>query len=289
MSLVTLRSVMQGAMKGNYAVGSFNFFGLENVQGIIAAAAAKNAPVIVQASPGCVKHIGEKCICGMVEGISDDYGIPVVLHLDHAADYETVKRCIDNGFSSVMIDASGKSYQENVEITARVVEYAARVGVSVEAELGHVGGNEENVTVDERKALFTDPVMAQKFVEETGIDALAVAVGTVHGFYKLPPQLDFERIQTIHDLMPDMPLVLHGGTGVPEPDFIRSISCGIRKINVGTELWYIGYGNTMKKYAEEMPINGDPRKVMAHVREECRKIVENKIEVFGSAGKLIRY
>ena len=288
MSIVTLKPVLQAAMRDGHAVGSFNFFGLENVQGIIAAAAEKRSPVIVQASPGCVKHMGEKGICGMVQGISDDYDVPVVLHLDHATDFDTILRCIDNGFSSVMIDASSKSYQENVDITCRVVEYASRAGVSVEAELGHVGGNEENISADEREVLFTDPEMAKKFVKDTQIDALAVAVGTLHGFYKLPPRIDFERIYKINSLIPDIPLVLHGGTGVSDPDFRRAIECGIRKINVGTELWYNGYGNTMKKYAAEMPVNGDPRKVMKQVLEECKKIVEHKIDVFGSADKIIR-
>lgn len=286
MSLITLRSVLMQAEKGGYAVGSFNFFGLENVQGIIAAAAAKNSPVIAQASPGCVRHMGEKGIVGMVKGISDDYGVEAVLHLDHAKDYDTIRRCIDNGFTSVMIDASSQSLQENIDITAKVVEYASKAGCSVEAELGHIGGNEEEISVDERAALFTDPLMAKKFVEETGgIDALAIAVGTVHGFYKLPPKLDFERIEKIHNLIPGTPLVLHGGTGVPEDDFRRAISLGVRKINIGTELWICGYGNTMKKYAEEMPLDGDPRKVMAKVREECQKITEHKMDVFGSSGK----
>ncbi|MFA7109364.1 MAG: class II fructose-bisphosphate aldolase [Sphaerochaetaceae bacterium] len=286
MSLITLRSVMMKAQREGYAVGSFNFYGLENVQGIIAGAAAKNAPVIVQASAGCVKHMGEKGIVGMVKGISDDYGIPVVLHLDHATDYDTICRCIDNGFTSVMIDASTKSFNENIDITSKVVEYAAKSGVSVEAELGHIGGNEDGVTLGDREALFTIPETALEFVNKTGgIDALAIAVGTAHGFYKLPPKLDFERISIIHSLIPNMPLVLHGGTGVPDEDFKESIKRGISKINIGTELWINGYGNIMKKYSEEMPWGGDPRAVMAKVREACKKIVEHKIDVFGSTNK----
>ncbi|NCB65061.1 MAG: class II fructose-bisphosphate aldolase [Bacilli bacterium] len=284
MALVTLRSVLKDAERGNYAVGSFNFFGLENVQGIVWGAARKQSPVIAQVSPGCVKHIGEHCICGMVEGISNDYGIPVVLHLDHAMDYDAIRRCIDYGFTSVMIDASSESFEENVERTCRVVEYAMKYGVSVEAELGHVGGQEDGV--EERESLFTNPEMAKKFCEICEIDALAVAVGTVHGFYKLPPKIEHDRIAQIHTLVPHVPLVLHGGTGVPDDDFRKAIQHGIRKINIGTELWYNGYGNTMKKHAELMPINGDPRKVMAQVREACAKIVEQKIEVFGSEGKL---
>jgi ketose-bisphosphate aldolase len=286
MPLVTLKSVLYEAAKGNYAVGSFNFFGLENLQGIIEAAADKRSPVSVQISAGTVKHIGEKCTCKMTEGISGDYGTPVVLHLDHAADYDLVRRCIDNGFSSVMIDGSNKPFEENAELTARVVEYAMKYGVSVEAELGHVGGNEDGISIDERRAFFTDPQKALEFVRITGIDALAVAVGTVHGFYREVPKLDFDRIREIHELLPDIPLVLHGGTGIPDDDIRRSIPLGIRKLNIGTELWYCGYGNVMKKYAALMPENGDPRKVMAKVREESKAIAGHKMDVLGSGGRL---
>lgn len=284
MSLVTLRSVLRASLKGNYAVGSFNFFGLENVQGIIKGAANLKAPVIVQASPGAVKHMGEKAICGMVAGLADESGIPVVLHLDHATDYDFICRCIDNGFTSVMIDASRKSLLENIELTSRVVDYASRRGVSVEAELGKVGGSEEEIKVEDKDAYFTNPEDVVTFVKATGIDALAIAVGTIHGFYKSEPKLDFDRIAAVRSLS-DIPLVLHGGTGIPDNDLTRAISLGINKINVGTELWLVGYGNTLKKYASIMPDNSDPRKVMEQVREACMRIVEEKITVFGSVGK----
>jgi ketose-bisphosphate aldolase len=284
MSLVTLRSVLRASLKGNYAVGSFNFFGLENVQGIIKGAANLKAPVIVQASPGAVKHMGEKAICGMVAGLADESGVPVVLHLDHATDYDFICRCINNGFTSVMIDASRKSLQENIDLTSRVVDYAARRGVSVEAELGKVGGSEEEIKVEDKDAYFTNPEDVVTFVKATGIDALAIAVGTIHGFYKSEPKLDFDRIAAIRNLS-DIPLVLHGGTGIPDNDLTRAIFLGINKINVGTELWLVGYGNTLKKYASIMPDNSDPRKVMEQVREACMRIVEEKITVFGSAGK----
>ena len=284
MSLVTLRSVLRASLKANYAVGSFNFFGLENVQGIIRGAVNKQAPVIVQASSGAVKHMGEKAICGMVKGLADECEIPVVLHLDHAGDYDFICRCIDNGFTSVMIDASRKSFQENIELTSRVVDYASRRGVSVEAELGKVGGSEEDIKVEEKDAYFTNPDDVEKFVRSTGIDALAIAVGTIHGFYKSEPKLDFERIAAIRSIS-DIPLVLHGGTGIPDSDLTKAIQLGINKINVGTELWLVGYGNTLKKYASVMPDNSDPRKVMEQVRDACMRIVEEKITVFGSAGK----
>ncbi len=284
MPLVTLRSVLRASLKGNYAVGSFNFFGLENVQGIIKGAANLKAPVIVQASPGAVKHMGEKAICGMVAGLADESGVPVVLHLDHATDYDFICRCIDNGFTSVMIDASRKSLHENIDITSRVVDYASRRGVSVEAELGKVGGSEEEIKVEDKDAYFTNPEDVVTFVKATGIDALAIAVGTIHGFYKSEPKLDFNRIAAIRSLS-DIPLVLHGGTGIPDYDLTRAISLGVNKINVGTELWLVGYGNTLKKYASMMPDNSDPRKVMEQVREACMHIVEEKITVFGSVGK----
>lgn len=284
MAMTTLRELLIPAAREGYAVGSFNFFGLENLQGILWAAAEKKSPVIVQASPGAVRHMGEKGICGMTRSLVEEYGVTAALHLDHAADLDLIFRCVDNGFTSVMIDASKKSFEENVELTSRVVEYARRGGVSVEAELGRVGGAEEEIRVEDRDVLFTDPEEARRFVELTKVDALAVAVGTAHGFYKFQPQIDFARIRQIHARTP-VPLVLHGGTGVSEADLRAAIEAGISKINVGTELWYHGYGNTMKQYAAEMPWNSDPRVVMAKVREACRDIVRSKIDIFGSAGK----
>lgn len=284
MELLTLRELLAPAKEGGYAVGSFNFYGLENLQGILIAAAEMASPVIVQASPGAVRHFGINGVSGLVRGLCRDYGVKAALHLDHATELDFIYQCIDGGFSSVMIDASKKEFDENVELTGRVVEYARRAGVSVEAELGRLSGAEEEIKVSEREALFTDPDEAARFVAETHVDALAVAVGTAHGFYKYAPQIDFARIAAIN-AKTGAPLVLHGGTGVSDDDLRAAIKSGIAKINVGTELWYNGYGNTMKKYAEEMPLNSDPRKVMARVREACCGIVKKKIEVFGSAGK----
>lgn len=284
MAMVTLRELLYPASEKGYAVGSFNFYGLENLQGILWAAAEKKSPVIVQASPGAVKHMGEKGVCGLARGLIEDYGVKAALHLDHATDFDLICRCIDNGFSSVMVDASKQSFEENVELTQKVVEYAKKHGVSVEAELGRLGGAEEEIKVSDREVLFTDPSEAARFVALTGVDALAVAVGTAHGFYRFEPKIDFARIREIHEKT-EVALVLHGGTGISDEDLRRAIAAGISKINVGTELWYNGYGNTMKKYAEQMPLNSDPRKVMAKVREACRDIVERKMEVFGSAGR----
>lgn len=228
--------------------------------------------------------MGEKGVCGLARGLIEDYGVKAALHLDHATDFDLICRCIDNGFSSVMVDASKQSFEENVELTQKVVEYAKKHGVSVEAELGRLGGAEEEIKVSDRDVLFTDPSEAARFVALTSVDALAVAVGTAHGFYRFEPKIDFARIREIHEKT-EVALVLHGGTGISDEDLRRAIAAGISKINVGTELWYNGYGNTMKKYAEQMPLNSDPRKVMAKVREACRDIVERKMEVFGSAGR----
>lgn len=284
MSLVTLDYVLKRANKGGYAVGAFNFFTMENLIGIIKAAKVKNSPVIAMASVGAMKVMGEKAVVGLCRGVADDFGAQVVLHLDHATDFDTICRCVDNGFTSVMIDASSKSYQENVDVTARVVEYAAKYGVSVEAELGHVAGKEDNITVDEREALFTVPEDAVRFVSDTGIDALAVAVGTVHGFYKSEPKLDFPRIAKIHELLPNMPLVLHGGTGVSDDDFRRAITLGVQKINVGTELKVHGVFD-VSKLAYNTDQSSDPRKVSTKVIDACQKIVEDKIDVMGSANR----
>ena len=284
MGLVTMKSLLRGAAKGGYAVGAFNVFGLENMQGVMRAAAQKNAPVIVQVSPGAAKHIGYRTMAGMTRGCAEEYGACVALHLDHAEDEAVIRECVDAGFSSIMIDASKRPFAENIERTGRVVDYCARYGVTVEAELGKLGGQEETANADTREALFTNPEDVPVFVRATGIDALAIAVGTAHGFYKSEPKIDFARIRRIRELT-DAALVLHGGTGVPDADFRRAIDCGIRKINVGTELWLVGYGATMKREAALLPDGGDPRKVMAKVRDACGDIVSHKIDVFGCANQ----
>ena len=283
MALVTLKYLLQKAVRERYVVGAFNFFGLENLQGIIKGAANKKSPVIAMVSAGALAGIGEKTVVGMVNGMADDYGVTTVLHLDHSTDYDLCRRCIDNGFPSVMIDASSKEFNENIDITARVVEYAAKTGCSVEAELGHVGGRDDNITVDERTALFTKPEDVVKFVAATGIDALAVAVGNIHGFYKSEPKLDFDRIAKIRSLSP-IPLVLHGGTGIPDNDLRKAAALGINKINVGTELKINGFLNVMKRECAN-EANDAPQKVTVHIRDACAAIVEEKIEVFGCAGK----
>lgn len=286
MSLVTLKYETIKAIKYGYAVPAFNFFSFDNLEGIAKAAAEKKSPVIAMATTSGIKVMGEKAVVKMAEGVATDYGINMVLHLDHCTDIELLKRCVDNGFTSVMIDSSKKDFESNIEDTIRVVEYASRYGVSVESELGHVGGKEDDIVVDDMSVMFTQPEKAYEFVEATGIDALAVAVGTVHGFYKAEPKLDFERIRQINALLPNMPLVLHGGTGVPYDDFRKAISCGIRKINVGTELKVHGVFDTSLQGYNSPDSKQDPRAVSKLVIDKVASICCGIIDVMGSAGRL---
>ncbi len=285
MSLVTMKYEMMKAMKGGYAVPAFNFFSFDNLVGIAKAAAEKKSPVIAMATTSGIKVMGEKAVVKMAEGVAADYGIDMILHLDHCTDIELLKRCVDNGFTSVMIDSSKKEFEENMEDTRKVVEYAARYGVSVEAELGHVGGKEDDIVVDDMAVMFTQPDKALEFVNATGIDALAVAVGTVHGFYKAEPKLDFDRIAQIHALLPSTPLVLHGGTGVPYDDFRRGIQLGIRKINVGTELKVHGVFDTSVAGYNDPASKSDPRAVSKLVINKVSSICSEIIDVMGSENK----
>lgn len=284
MALVTLKEILAGTKEGHYAVGGFNFNGYEDAQGIINAAVAKNSPIILMASMGTVKYMGLKQVVGMIKGMAESVDIPVCLHLDHATDYDLIKEAIREGFTSVMIDASAKDYETNIAETKAIVEFAKDYNCSVEAELGKVGGKEENIVVEDASATFTDPDDVLRFVEETGIDALAIAIGTVHGFYKSEPKLDFDRLAKIVKIT-DCPLVLHGGTGVPVEDFKKCVQMGMSKINVGTEL-KATYVNAVRKATAENPESEfDPRKYVGPVKAACDKVVEEKIDIFGSANR----
>lgn len=284
MPLVTLASVLHDARENGYAVGAFNFNGIEDAQGILDAAVEKQSPVILMASVSAVAYMGgPKAAAAYIHGLADGLKIPVVLHLDHAESYELCCQCVDAGFTSVMIDASKLSYEENIALTKRTADYAHKFGVSVEGELGRLGGREENVQVCAREAAMTCPEDVPEYVERTGIDALAVAIGTAHGFYKEEPKLDFERLEKIRSLT-KVPLVLHGGTGVPEQDFLRSIACGMSKINVGTELKYC-VSQTVRHTTEELPNQIDIRKLVGPARKNCKEIVLHKIDLFGSANR----
>ncbi len=284
MALVTLKEILKNTRKEGYAVGAFNFNGYEDAQGIVQGAAEKNAPVILMSSMSVVKYMGPKQIVGLVKGMADSVDIPVCLHLDHATDVDLLKACVEAGYTSVMIDASAKDYETNIATSKSVVEFAKKFGCSVEAELGKVGGKEEQIVVSDASATFTDPADVPRFVEETGIDALAIAFGTVHGFYKSEPKLDFPRLEKILQIT-DCPLVLHGGTGVPEEDFKRCVRMGMSKINVGTEL-KAAFTNAVRAAVGSVPETEiDPKKLVGPVKEACAKIVANKIDLYGCANR----
>ena len=216
MALVTTKDMFAKALTSDYAIGAFNVNNMEIIQGIVEAAKLEQSPLILQVSAGARKYAKPAYLLKLVEAAILDTGLDIALHLDHGEDFDICKKCVDDGFTSVMIDGSKHEFEENIRITKEVVEYAHAHGVVVEAELGKLAGVEDNIKVDARSATFTDPDEAAEFVERTGVDSLAIAIGTSHGAYKFKgePYLDFERLKTIHKLIPDTPLVLHGASTV---------------------------------------------------------------------------
>lgn len=283
--LVSLRELLQEAKRWRYAVGAFNFSNLETLRAIILAAQRRSAPVIIQTSQTAIKYAGLEYIVAMARVAGEQAGVPVVLHLDHGTDLATIEACIKVGYSSVMIDASHHSFTENIRLTKEVVAMAHAHGVSVEAELGRLAGQEDEISVGEREAAFTDPAEARAFVEETGVDALAVAVGTAHGLYRGEPHLDFLRLQQIAELV-SIPLVLHGASGVPDASIRQAIACGISKINIDTEL-RIAFYRAVKNFLDHHDTY-DPRKFLSPAIDAMAELVEAKIDLFGSANKAVR-
>ncbi len=281
MALVPLTAVLGPAERGRYAVGAFNCNNMEVVQAIAAAAAAENAPVIIQASQGAIRYAGLEYITALVREAAASVAVPVVLHLDHGTSFEQVVRCIRHGFTSVMFDGSKLPLEENMRITRRVVEIARAVGVSVEAELGKIGGVEDDIAVDEEAAFYTDPDEAEAFYRETGVDALAIAIGTAHGPYRGEPELDFERLRQIKTRV-GCPLVLHGSSGVPDASIRRAISLGIRKVNIDTNIREVFVG-AIREYLQAHPAEIDPRNVLKPAREAAVAVIRQKIVVSGSA------
>lgn len=283
MPLVNISRILQSADQGGWAVGAFNCNNMEIVQAIISAAEAENAPVIIQASQGAIKYAGLGFITALVMQAVQGTRIPVALHLDHGTSYDQVVRCIRSGFSSVMIDGSHLSLEDNIALTKRVVETARPVDVSVEAELGRLGGVEDDISVDERDALFTNPEEAYRFVQETEVDALAVAIGTAHGLYKGTPKLDFPRLEKIRALV-KVPIVLHGSSGVPADAIREAVRLGVRKVNIDTDIRQ-AFVNAVRRVLDEKPDEIDPRKVLGPAREAAVEVIRGKIRLFGSAGK----
>ncbi|MGM9572566.1 MAG: class II fructose-1,6-bisphosphate aldolase, partial [bacterium] len=257
---------------------------MEIVQAIIEAANEEQSPVILQASQGAIKYAGIEYITAMVKTAAQSAKVPVALHLDHGTSFEQIVACVRYGFSSVMIDASKLPLEENIAMVNKVIEVAKKgAGLSVEAELGKIGGTEDDISVSEREALMTLPEEAVKFVESTDLDALAVAIGTAHGPYKGTPKLDFDRLDKINQAV-SVPLVLHGASGVPDEAITKAVSLGICKVNIDTQLRQAFVGGVRKILAEK-PNEIDPRKVLAPAREAMKAVVKDKMRLFGCAGK----
>ena len=281
--LVNMKEMLMKAKEGKYAVGQFNTNNLEWTMAILEQANSMNSPLIIGVSEGAAKYMGGyKVVVDMVKALIETMSItiPVAVHLDHGSSLEACKKAIDAGFTSVMIDASKFEYKENVRITKEVVEYAKKFNVSVEAELGHVGGQEDNVS---GSILYADVAECTSFVKETNVDCLAPALGSVHGPYKGEPKLGFKEMLEIKEKT-NMPLVLHGGSGIPDYQIKEAISRGTSKINVNTECQ-----QEWSKIVREVIANDskvyDPRKIIGPGKEGIKKVVREKIELFGSVNK----
>jgi tagatose bisphosphate family class II aldolase len=282
MSLINPIFFLQKAREKGVAIAAFNVHNLETIQAVAEGAAEERAPVIIQTTPGTLKHAGIPYIAACVKEAAKIYDIPIALHVDHCPSYKTIVQCIQHGYTSVMIDGSQLPYGENVELVRKVVETAHYCGVAVEGELGRIGGVEDDVFVDERDAAFTVPSEAKEFVEATGIDFLAIAIGTAHGMYKGEPKLDFQRLSFIKEVV-DVPLVLHGASGVPEASIREAIRRGICKINIATEL-KIPMADAIKECFKNNPDENDPRNYMGNAKQAVKKAVREKIRMCMSNG-----
>jgi len=303
--LVTNKELLKKAQKEAYAVGAFNIQNLESLLAVVEAAVEEKSPVIVAITPSAIKYGGLNYLAGLVKTAAESVLVPMSLHLDHGEDVETVKKCLEAGFTSVMIDGSHLPFEENIALTKRVVDIAHLKGVSVEGELGKLAGVEEK-TVEEREAVLTDPREAEEFVRRTGVDALAVSIGTSHGAYKFKgePQLDFERLKQIRERV-EVPLVLHGASsvpqwiiekatkygaelagakGIPEDHIRKAIALGITKINIDTDL-RLTFTATVREVLANSPKEFDPRKILGPAKEAMKDVVKAKMRLFGSSGK----
>ena len=310
MSIVTSKEMFRKAYDGGYAIGAFNVNNMEIIQGITEAAAELRAPLILQVSKGARAYANHTYLMKLVEAAVIETGLPICLHLDHGDSFELCKSCIDGGFTSVMIDASSKPFEENIAITKQVVEYAHDHGVVVEAELGTLAGIEDEVKVEEGHASYTRPEEVQEFVERTGCDSLAIAIGTSHGAYKFKPgtkpQLRFDVLEAVEKNLPGFPIVLHGSSsvpqnfvdeinkyggnmpgaiGVPEDQLRQAARSAVCKINIDSDL-RLAMTATIRKYFAEHPADFDPRQYLKPARAAIKEMVKHKIvDVLGCDGK----
>lgn len=283
MSLISSTEMLQIARKNKYAVGAFNVHTLEMLQAVVEAAVETESPLIIQSTVGTVKHLGPDYIAEAAKVAADRTGLPIALHLDHCTDFSTIVQCIRAGYTSVMIDASMFAFEENVERTLKVMEIALAAGVNVEAELGKVGGVEDDIVVADHEAMLADPEDCRRFVELTGVPTLAPAIGTAHGIYKGEPNIDFDRIAKIAETV-DVPLVLHGGSGIPAEQVKRAVCLGMAKMNVATEL-RIAFSNAIKDVFAVNVEENDPRKYMVPAKEAVKRLAMEKMELCGCIGK----
>ncbi|PHO07522.1 fructose-1,6-bisphosphate aldolase, class II [Thermoanaerobacterium thermosaccharolyticum] len=281
--LVTGIELLKKANEEGYAVGAFNTSNLEITQAIVEAAEEMKSPAIIQVSEGGLKYAGIETISAIVRTLATKASVPIALHLDHGTDFNNVMKCLRNGWTSVMMDASKLPLEKNIEVTKNVVNIAHGMGVSVEAEIGKIGGTEDNVTVDEREAAMTDPDEAYKFAKETGVDYLAISIGTAHGPYKGEPKLDFDRLKKIKEML-KMPIVLHGASGVPEADIRKAVSLGVNKINIDTDIRQ-AFAARLRELLKEDGEVYDPRKILGPCKEAMKEVVKSKMRMFGSEGR----
>ncbi len=308
MPLVTTKEMFEKAYAGGYAIGAFNVNNMEMIQGIVAAAKEEKAPLILQVSSGARKYANPKYLKKLVEAAVEDSGLPICLHLDHGDGYDLCKSAIDDGFTSVMIDASHHAFEENIKITSEVVKYAHDHGVVVEAELGRLAGIEDDVNVSDANACYTDPGQVEEFVGRTGVDSLAIAIGTSHGAYKFKGEakLRFDILEEVGKRLPGFPIVLHGASsvipeyveminqyggtmpgakGVPEDMLRKAASMAVCKINIDSDL-RLAFTAAIRKHFAENPAHFDPRQYLAPARDLITECVKHKlVNVLGCNGK----
>ena len=310
MPLVTTKKMFEDAYKGGYAVGAFNVNNMEIIQGIVEAGKKLNAPLILQVSKGARAYANHTYLVKLVEAAVEETGLPIALHLDHGPDFETCKSCIDGGFTSVMIDGSSLPYEENVAVTKKVVDYAHAHGVVVEGELGTLAGVEDEVVVESGNESYTKPEQVEDFVTRTGVDSLAIAIGTSHGAYKFKPgqkpQLRFDILEEVSKRLPGFPIVLHGASsvipefveeinkyggnmpdaiGIPEEMLRQAATMAVCKINIDSDL-RLAMTAAIRKHLAENPSHFDPRQYLKPAREAIEGMVEHKINtVLGCGGK----
>ena len=308
MPLVTTTEMFKKAYEGGYAIGAFNVNNMEIIQGITEAAKEENAPLILQVSAGARKYAKHIYLTKLVEAAIEDTGLPIALHLDHGDGFEICKQCIDGGFSSVMIDGSKYSFEENIKMTKEVVDYAHDKGVTVEGELGKLAGIEDDVNVSDKDAAFTDPDQVEEFVQRTGVDSLAIAIGTSHGAFKFKgePRLRFDILEEVQKRLPGFPIVLHGASsvmpeyvdiinkfggnmpgakGVPEDMLRQAAKMAVCKINIDSDL-RLALTASVRKYFAEHPEHFDPRQYLGPAREAIKEVVKHKlVHVLGCNNK----